>query len=115
MDSNIKGTIKQLKKTPGLIEMIGGDADTRSQGAKNKQFAGALHQRKEIIVVTLQTFPFALDAIATDDMLTGANFAVLIDTHSSQNRDSLQENEAALKLAAKEKTKRPVNRCRRYG
>ena len=107
LDSNIKGTIKQLKKTPGLIEMIGGDADTRSQGAKNKQLAEALHQRKEIIVVTLQTFPFALDAIATDDMLTGANFAVLIDeAHSSQTGQFAGKMKAALKLAAKEKTKK---------
>lgn len=106
LDSNIKGTIKQLKKTPGLIEMIGGDEDTRSQGAKNKQLAKALHDRKEIIVVTLQTFPFALEEVATDDMLTGANFAVLIDeAHSSQTGQFAGKMKAALKLASKEKSK----------
>ena len=106
LDSNIKGTIKQLKKTPGLIEMIGGDADTRPQGAKNKQLAKALHDRREIIVVTLQTFPFALDEIATDDMLTGANFAVLIDeAHSSQTGQFAGKMKAALKLATKDKSK----------
>lgn len=106
LDSNIKGTIKQLKKTPGLIEMIGGDADTRPQGAKNKQLAQALHDRREIIVVTLQTFPFALDEIATDDDLAGANFAVLIDeAHSSQTGQFAGKMKAALKLAAKDKSK----------
>ncbi|PWJ09831.1 type I restriction endonuclease [[Clostridium] innocuum] len=106
LDSNIKGTIKQLKKTPGLIEMIGGDEDTCSQGAKNKQLAKALHDRKEIIVVTLQTFPFALEEVATDDMLTGANFAVLIDeAHSSQTGQFAGKMKAALKLASKEKSK----------
>lgn len=106
LDSNIKGTIKQLKKTPGLIEMIGGDADTRSQGAKNKQLAKALHDRREIIVVTLQTFPYALEEIATDDILTGANFAVLIDeAHSSQTGQFAGKMKAALKLAAKDKSK----------
>lgn len=106
LDSNIKGTIKQLKKTPGLIEMIGGDEDTRSQGAKNKQLAKALHDRREIIVVTLQTFPFALEEVATDDMLTGANFAVLIDeAHSSQTGQFAGKMKAALKLASKEKSK----------
>ena len=106
LDSNIKSSIKQLKKTPGLIEMIGGDADTRSQGAKNKQLAKALHDKREIIVVTLQTFPFALDEIASDDMLTGANFAVLIDeAHSSQTGQFAGKMKAALKLASKDKSK----------
>ena len=106
LDSNIKSTIKQLKKTPGLIEMIGGDEDTRPQGAKNKQLAKALHDRREIIVVTLQTFPFALDQIATDDTLTGANFAVLIDeAHSSQTGQFAGKMKAALKLASKDKSK----------
>ena len=106
LDSNIKGTIKQLKKTPGLIEMIGGDEDSRPQGAKNKQLAKALHDKREIIVVTLQTFPFALDEIATDETLTGANFAVLIDeAHSSQTGQFAGKMKAALKLAAKEKVK----------
>ena len=84
LDTNIKGTIQQLKKMMGLIEMVGGDADHRNTGAKSKQLAKALHEKREIIVVTLQTFPFALDAIAKDPDLTGANFAVLIDeAHSS--------------------------------
>lgn len=106
LDSNIKSTIKQLKKTPGLIEMIGGDEDIRPQGAKNKQLAKALHDRREIIVVTLQTFPFALDQIARDDTLTGANFAVLIDeAHSSQTGQFAGKMKAALKLASKDKSK----------
>lgn len=110
LDSNIKSTIKQLKKTPGLIEMIGGDEDIRPQGAKNKQLAKALHDRREIIVVTLQTFPFALDQIATDDTLTGANFAVLIDeAHSSQTGQFAGKMKAALKLASKDKSKQTGN------
>lgn len=57
--------------------------------------------------IILQTFPFALDAIATDDMLTGANFAVLIDeAHSSQNGQFAGKMKAALKLAAKDKSKK---------
>lgn len=57
--------------------------------------------------IILQTFPFALDAIATDDMLTGANFAVLTDeAHSSQNGQFAGKMKAALKLAAKDKSKK---------
>jgi len=102
LDTNIKGTIQQLKKMMGLIEMVGGDADHRNTGAKSKQLAKALHEKREIIVVTLQTFPFALEAIAKDPDLTGANFAVLIDeAHSSQEGSFSSQMKSALKYASK--------------
>lgn len=102
LDTNIKGTIQQLKKTMGLIEMVGGDAEHRTSGAKSKQLAKALHDKREIIVVTLQTFPFALEAIAEDPELTGANFAVLIDeAHSSQEGTFSSKMKSALKYASK--------------
>lgn len=103
LDNNIKKTIKQLKKTVGLIEMVGGDDVKKASGAKSKQLATALHEKREIIVVTLQTFPFALETIAKDKDLTNANFAVLIDeAHSSQGGTVSGQMRAALKLAAKE-------------
>ena len=106
LDANIKGTIKQLKKIPGLIEMIGGDADKKTSGSKNKQLAQALHDKREIIVVTLQTFPYALESIATDATLNGSNFAVLIDeAHSSQTGSFAGKMKAALKLASDAKKK----------
>ena len=109
LDTNIKGTIQQLKKTMGLIEMVGGDAEHKTSGAKSKQLAKALHDKREIIVVTLQTFPFALEAIAEDPELTGANFAVLIDeAHSSQEGSFSSKMRSALKYAAK-KTKMKVD------
>ena len=102
LDSNIKGTIQQLKKTMGLIEMVGGDAEHKVSGAKSKQLSKALHDKREIIVVTLQTFPFALEAIATDNDLKDAKFAVLIDeAHSSQEGEFSGKMKAALKYAAK--------------
>lgn len=102
LDTNIKGTIQQLKKTVGLIEMVGGDAEHKTSGAKSKQLATALHDKREIIVVTLQTFPHALKAIANDPVLAGASFAVLIDeAHSSQDGTFAGEMKAALKWAAK--------------
>lgn len=106
LDSNIKNTIKQLRRLPGLIAMIGGEGDKRSASAKNKELAQALHEKREIIVVTLQTFPYALDTIAKDTALTGCNFAVLIDeAHSSQTGSFAGKMKTALKLAAKEKKK----------
>ena len=102
LDTNIKATIKQLKKTVGLIEMIGGDETEKKQGAKNTQLAKALHDKREIIVVTIQTFPFAMEAIGNDPSLSGANFAVLIDeAHSSQEGQFSGKMKAALKYASK--------------
>ena len=102
LDNNIKGTIQQLKKTMGLIEMVGGDVGQRTSGAKSKQLAKALHDKREIIVVTLQTFPYALEAIAEDSVLEKANFAVLIDeAHSSQEGSFSSKMRSALKYASK--------------
>lgn len=101
LDTNIKKTIKQLKKTVGLIEMVGGDGTKKTDGAKSKQLMQAMHEKREIIVVTLQTFPFAMDAIANDKDLIGSNFAVLIDeAHSSQGGTFSAKMRAALKFAA---------------
>ncbi len=106
LDTNIKKTIKQLKKTTGLIAMIGGDGDKKSEGAKSKQLAEALEDKREIVVVTLQTFPYALDAIANNPKLTGSSFAVLIDeAHSAQGGSTSAKMKASLKLAAEERKK----------
>lgn len=112
LDNNIKGTIKQLRKLDNLIEMIGGDADKRTYAAKNKQLSEALHDKKEIIVVTLQTFPYALETIADDPELVNANFAVLIDeAHSAQGGETSDKMNAALAYAAqKNKDKRKAKK-----
>ena len=110
LDNNIKGTIKQLKKTIGLIEMVGGDDVKKTPGAKSKQLAKALHDKREIIVVTIQTFPYALEAIVDDEALRGQNFAVLIDeAHSSQEGSFSGKMKAALKYASKKAKKNMDN------
>ena len=106
LDNNIKANIKQLKKTVGLIASIGGDDIKKTSGAKSKELAKALENKSEIIVVTLQTFPFAIEAIAYNKKLVGCNFAILIDeAHSGQSGNDAGKMKAALKLAAAEKKK----------
>lgn len=100
LDTNIKGTIGQVERTTGIVEMIGGNADKRTSGAKNKSLVQALHDKREIIVVTLQTFPYAFEAIAQDKELIGSHFAVIIDeAHSSQTGIDAAKLKGALKLA----------------
>ena len=107
LDTNIDGTIQQLKKTVGLIAHIGFDEGGKRTGtSKSKQLAEAIKNKTEIIVVTLQTFPFALDEIAKAKELTGAKFAVLIDeAHGAAEGVYNNEMNAALKLASKAKQK----------
>ena len=105
LDANIRGTIKQLHKVVGLIECIGfGEDEKRSATSKSKQLADAIKNKREIIVVTLQTFPFALDEIVKAKQLTGAKFAVLIDeAHGAADGVYNKEMNAALNIAAKQK------------
>ena len=102
LDTNIKATIKQLKKLSGLIEMIGRDDNGKrtSDEAKGKQLTEALANRREIVVVTLQTFFRAWDSIAHSPSLEDRNFAVIIDeAHNSQTGSNAAALRAALSAA----------------
>ena len=107
LDTNIRSTIKQLTKVIGQVECIGFDeGDRRFNAAKSKQLSDAILNQREIIVVTLQTFPFALDKIAESDKLKGCKFAVLIDeAHGAADGKYNNEMNRALKVAAEEKAK----------
>lgn len=103
LDSNIKKTIGQLKNIPGYVTEIGTDAEGHrtSDASKSRQVAKALSDRREIIVVTLQTFLYAWPMIATDPNLTGRDFAVIIDeAHSAQEGSSAAALKSALNMAA---------------
>lgn len=102
LDSNIKATIKQLpmNRTMGAIEMVGGDDVKKKLGAKKTQLTKAFEDGRRIIIVTLQTFPYAIDEIVTNEKLKGSSFAVLIDeAHSSQGGKAFTALNAALKVA----------------
>lgn len=111
LDNNIDETITQLKNTTGLVVHIENKSTKSStSSSKSKKLAEALHEKRAIIVVTLQTFPYALEAIASDKELEGANFAVLIDeAHNSQNGITSRKMKAALKLATKSKEKSAID------
>lgn len=104
LDSNIKGTISQLMTKPGLITYIGGTTEHRTYGAKSKALAAALANKNPIIIVTLQTFPFAMKSILTDSRLKGAKFAIIIDeAHSSQGGNVAKEMKAVLRTIGEKK------------
>lgn len=102
LDAQLQDAVKQLDHQLGLIETI--DANVRGGDSKSTRLATALKDGVPIIVVTIQTFPFAMEAIITEKSLKHNNFAVIIDeAHTSQTGTAAHGLRAALNLDSKEK------------
>jgi type I restriction enzyme, R subunit len=88
IDTQLQEAIFSFERTTGVVATINSDA-----GAKSGQLAEALAGGKKIVVCTIQTFPFALQAVQELAASKGKRFAVIADeAHSSQT------GEAASKL-----------------
>lgn len=92
LDAQLQEAIRQIDRTPGVVAHIAG-----LSGAKSQELADALQGGTKIIIVTLQTFPFALELIRTQADLKGKNFAIVADeAHSSQAGEASKGLKAAL-------------------
>lgn len=101
LDAQLQEAVQQLDHQYGVIEAI--DRST-SNKPKSQQLAEALLKKTPIIVVTIQTFPFAMEAILTEQSLKDRRFAVIIDeAHNSQTGSTAQGLRAALSLDDKVK------------
>lgn len=81
LDDQMAQAMFQIEHKRSQVISIGED----SSEAKSAQLAEALAARTPIVVVTIQTFPFALKTIAEHPSLAGRSFAVIADeAHSSQ-------------------------------
>ena len=90
IDSQLQEAIFDFERTTGVVATIKG-----TDGSKSKELAAALSGSKKIVVCTIQTFPFALEAVRELAATQGKRFAVIADeAHSSQT------GEAAAKLKA---------------
>ena len=88
IDGQLQDALFDFQRTTGVVETIKNEG-----GSKSGQLADALAAGKKIIVCTIQTFPFALQAVRDLSAAQGKRFAVLADeAHSSQT------GEAASKL-----------------
>ncbi len=73
LDQQLQDTIYQFEHKQGVVEKIDKDST---------QLAEAIVKGKDIIITTLQKFPYTLDKIKT---LVNKNYAIIIDeAHSSQ-------------------------------
>jgi type I restriction enzyme R subunit len=85
LDGQLQRAVEQLESRPGVFEGITSGSD----GSKSAQLAQALLAGRQIIGVTLQTFPYALDLIEKDAGLAGRTYAVIADeAHSSQTGEA---------------------------
>lgn len=88
LDAQLQEAIFDFERTTGVVATITGES-----GSKSAQLGQALKDGKKIIVCTIQTFPFALQAVQALAATEGKRFAVIADeAHSSQT------GEAAAKL-----------------
>ncbi|MCA0328486.1 MAG: DEAD/DEAH box helicase family protein [Actinobacteria bacterium] len=105
LDAQLQDAIKQIDSTAihgqaytGIVAAVDID-EARRQGATSKSglLARALVDGKLIIVVTIQTFPFAMQEIRDNAGLRGKRFAVIADeAHSSQTGRTAAELKAVL-------------------
>ena len=84
LDDQMSRAMYQLDHKQSQVKAISGDGTSKS-----KELAEALASRTPIIVVTIQTAPFALDYLRTQAETVGGRFAVIADeAHSSQTGDA---------------------------
>lgn len=92
LDAQLQEAIRQIDRTPGVVAHIAGLG-----GAKGQELADALSGGTKIIIVTIQTFPYALDLIRDQADLRGKSFAIIADeAHSSQAGEASKRLKAAL-------------------
>ncbi|MCU0771062.1 MAG: type I restriction endonuclease subunit R [Verrucomicrobia bacterium] len=91
LDRQIRETIKGFAQVGHIIGAV-----KEGEGvSKTQQLAKFLKDGKKIIIATVQTFPFVLDAIGSEHR--GGKFAILIDeAHSSQGGRTAAAMSAAL-------------------
>ena len=80
IDAQLQEALFEFERTKGVVATI-----TSESGSKSAALAEALDGGKKIIVCTMQTFPFALEAVRDRAAAQDKRFAVIADeAHSSQ-------------------------------
>jgi len=70
IDARIREALFDFQRTSGVVATIKG-----SDGSKSGELAAALSGAKKIVVCTIQTFPFALEAVRNLAATEGKRFA----------------------------------------
>jgi type I restriction enzyme R subunit len=104
LDSQLQDAVQQIDHQVGLIAAIDREKSSKS---KSQQLTEALLKGVPIIVVTIQTFPHAMEAILTEKSLKECKFAVIVDeAHASQTGTTASKLQATLALSSKDRMER---------
>lgn len=96
LDRQLRRTIRSFEHVKGVVTTV--------VKHKSKELAEALKHGRDIIVTTLQTFPFLTDKIST---IPGKRFAVVIDeAHSSQSGETHRSLKEVLSLPSLEEAEK---------
>ncbi len=94
IDAQLQEALFDFQRTSGVVATI-----KNSDGSKSAALAEALSGQKKIVVCTIQTFPFALEAVRTLAATQGKRFAVIADeAHSSQTGEAASKLKAVLSI-----------------
>ena len=86
LDDQLQEAVRQVDNQPNLIVTIDMTEARRAGGSKSRALAAALQDKRLIVVVTIQTFPFVMKELAENMALAGHNFAIIVDeAHTSQS------------------------------
>ena len=92
IDAQLQEALFDFQRTSGVVATI-----TNKEGSKSGKLAEALSGDKKIVVCTIQTFPFALEAVRELSATQGKRFAVIADeAHSSQTGEAANKLKAVL-------------------
>lgn len=94
IDRQLKEAVSQFEKRKGIV----------GTAKKSKNLREFLEEGKNIIVTTIQKFPFVVDEIKK---LSGSNFAVIIDeAHSSQGGETSKKMKQTLSFTSLEEAEK---------
>ncbi|MCK4508166.1 MAG: type I restriction endonuclease subunit R, partial [Desulfuromonadales bacterium] len=89
LDDQLQDTIHQFEHVDGVVGRINRDI---GDGSKSEKLAQALESSQPIIIVTIQTFPFVLQAIENSVSLKERRYAIIADeAHSSQSGSTARQ------------------------
>jgi len=89
LDNQLQETISSFEHKDGVVVGITREGSNESKSA---QLADALERGAKIIITTIQTFPFVLDAIRERTTLKDNSYAIIADeAHSSQTGSTAKQ------------------------
>lgn len=92
IDAQLQDALFGFQRQTGVVATIKG-----GESSKSAELAEALSGDKKIVVCTIQTFPFALEAVRELAATKGKRFAVIADeAHSSQTGEAASKLKAVL-------------------